>query len=119
MDFARTGNRRRYEGPYFERRSALGRLVLAECVEGSGRFLDDIINGVWAICEESTWVISGHNLADIPAHRLAHQVGFLDIFGILVQSMDHVTFVCAQRSRQNPATATDMYYQTALNACLV
>ena len=61
MDFDRTGNRRRYEGPYFERRSALGRLVLAECVEGSGRFLDDIINGVWAICEESTWVISGHN----------------------------------------------------------
>src|SRR5262245_41663885 len=61
MDFARTGDRRRYEQPYFSRRSVLGQLVLAECVEGSGRFLDDIINGIWAICEESTWVIPAHN----------------------------------------------------------
>ncbi len=61
MDFARTGDRRRFEQPYFARRGNLGKLVLAECVEGSGRFVDEIINGIWAICEESTWVISGHN----------------------------------------------------------
>jgi hypothetical protein len=61
MDFARTGNRSRYEGPYFARRGALGRLVLAECAEGQGRFLDDIIAGIWAICEETSWVIPAHN----------------------------------------------------------
>jgi hypothetical protein len=61
MEFSRDGNRSRYEGPYFARRSALSRLVLAECVEGKGRFLDDIINGIWAICEESSWVIPAHN----------------------------------------------------------
>ena len=26
-----------------------------ECVEGKGRFLDDIKNGVWATSEESFW----------------------------------------------------------------
>jgi Heparinase II/III-like protein len=61
MDFARSGDRRSFEQPYFARRSNLGKLVLAECVEGSGRYVDEIINGIWAICEESTWVISGHN----------------------------------------------------------
>jgi hypothetical protein len=31
--------------------------VLAECLEGQGRFLDEIVNGVWLICEESSWTI--------------------------------------------------------------
>ena len=66
MDFARTGNRRRYEEPYFARRNALSALVLAECAEGGGRFLDDIATGVWAICEESSWVIPAHNQSGDP-----------------------------------------------------
>jgi hypothetical protein len=61
MDYARTGNCSRYHGPYFARRKALGNLVIAECVEGRDRFRDDIINGIWAICEESAWVIPAHN----------------------------------------------------------
>jgi len=35
--------------------------VLAECIEGKGRFLDQIINGVWALCEESYWGVPAHN----------------------------------------------------------
>src|SRR5512135_3323826 len=42
LEFHRTGNRSHFEGPYFARRRALAKLVLAECVEGQGRFLDDI-----------------------------------------------------------------------------
>ena len=61
MDFARDGNRSRYEGPCFRRRQMLVQLVVAECVEGRGRFLDDIINGVWCLCEESYWGVSAHN----------------------------------------------------------
>lgn len=64
MDFVRNGNRARYEKPYFERRTALFGLVIAECVEGKGRFIDDIITGVWAICEESTWLLPAHNNID-------------------------------------------------------
>ena len=67
LQYARMGNRRNYEMPHFERRAALGRLVLAECVEGRGRFLDEIINGVWAICEESFW--------GAPAHVRVQQMG--------------------------------------------
>ena len=34
--------------------------VLAECVEGKGRFLDDIADGIWAICEETFWGVPAH-----------------------------------------------------------
>ena len=39
---------------------ALQSLVFAECVENKGRFLDDIMNGVWATCEESFWGVPAH-----------------------------------------------------------
>ena len=61
MDFTRTGNRTRFEDRFFARRRALSSLVLAECVEDKGRFMDDIRNGIFAICEESGWQLPAHN----------------------------------------------------------
>jgi hypothetical protein len=61
MDFVRNGNRSRYEERYFRRRSDIIKLVLAECIEAKGEYLDDIINGLWLLCEESTWVLPAHN----------------------------------------------------------
>lgn len=72
MDFCRTGNRVRYENRFFARRYALDALTLAECVEDQGRFLDDIINAVFVICEESGWQLPPHNtyLRDEPQYIL-------------------------------------------------
>lgn len=61
LAFTRTGNRTDYEAKYFDRRLALCALVLAECAEYRGRFLDDIINGIFAVCEESGWHLPAHN----------------------------------------------------------
>lgn len=69
MEFARTGNRVNFEKPYFARRSRLATLVLAECFEHKGRFLDDIVNGVSAMLEESTWCIPAH-VARLPGDAL-------------------------------------------------
>ena len=60
LDYVRDGNRSRFEGLTFGRRKSLADLVVAECTEGRGRFLDDIVNGVWAICEESFWGVPAH-----------------------------------------------------------
>ena len=60
LDFVRDGDRSRYQSVSFGRRSTLVNLVIAECMEGKSRFLDDIVNGVWAICEESFWGASAH-----------------------------------------------------------
>lgn len=72
MDFSRTGNRERYQTLLFARRMVLNDLVLAECVEGKGRFLDDIINAVFLICEESAWQLPAHNsyIRDTPQFLL-------------------------------------------------
>lgn len=60
LEFVRNGNRSHYERVSFERRTKLAELVLGECFEGQGRFLDDILNGVWAICEETYWGVPAH-----------------------------------------------------------
>ncbi|WP_124068405.1 heparinase II/III family protein [Clostridium sp. E02] len=68
MEFSKTGNRSHYEEKQFKRRIALSTLVLGECIEYKGRFLDDIINGVYIICEENAWQLPAHNsyLRDSP-----------------------------------------------------
>lgn len=61
MSFVRTGDRSAYEERYFSRRHRLNALITAETAEGKGRFIDDIIDGIYCICEESTWVLPAHN----------------------------------------------------------
>ncbi|MDR1862917.1 MAG: heparinase II/III-family protein [Treponema sp.] len=61
LDFYRNGSRAGYDGRYFKRRWDLFCLALAECIDGGGAYLDDIINGVWLICEETGWVGPAHN----------------------------------------------------------
>lgn len=60
-EFAENGNRSHYEQPYFTRRNALLVLALAELAEKKGRFTDLLIDYLWAICDEATWVIPAHN----------------------------------------------------------
>ncbi len=60
LDYARTGNRKTYSNISYERRYKLRQLVLAECIENKGRFIDQIINAIWLICEETFWGIPAH-----------------------------------------------------------
>ena len=61
IEFKRSGNRVKFEKKSFSKRHALNALVLAECTENKGRFLDDIVNGIFSICEESAWWLPAHN----------------------------------------------------------
>lgn len=72
MDFGRTGNRGRYEDKLFLRRTALNALVLAECAQYQGRYLDTIINGIFLICGEAAWQLPAHNtyIRDTPQFLL-------------------------------------------------
>ncbi len=60
LEFVRNGNRSNYEKMSFSRREHLAALVMAEVFENKGRFLDDIVNGLWAICEETFWGVPAH-----------------------------------------------------------
>ncbi len=69
LEFERSGNRYAMQGPYGANSSALSCLLLAELAEGEGRFLDQIINGVYALSQMTTWSYSAHNGALQKSHR--------------------------------------------------
>ncbi|MGC5013540.1 heparinase II/III domain-containing protein [Streptosporangium sp. DT93] len=58
--YARTGDRLGFERPYFERRRRLAAAVLGAGVSGDERLLDEVRDGVWLLCEESTWCLPAH-----------------------------------------------------------
>lgn len=60
LAYERTGSRAIMEKPLNENAIALSRLFFAELAEGKGRYLDQIINGVWYFTEMSTWSLSAH-----------------------------------------------------------
>ncbi|MCJ9669113.1 MULTISPECIES: heparinase II/III family protein [unclassified Neorhizobium] len=70
-EYSLNGNRSRFEALYFSRRRMLNDLVLAELLEGTGRFIDAIIDGVFLICEESGWQLPAHNAYERGGQRFA------------------------------------------------
>jgi hypothetical protein len=60
LDYARNGNRSRFEKQQGRRRRILNDLVVAECVEDDGRFLDPILDALWSTCEETYWGLPAH-----------------------------------------------------------
>jgi len=60
LEFTRSGDRTAVDTPNSHRKRALQSLVMAELFEGKGRFLDEIINGVFLICEQTYWGSSAH-----------------------------------------------------------
>ena len=60
LEYERSGSRIAMENPFGSNNTALSHLLLAELAEGKGRFMNQIINGVWQACEMSSWVLSAH-----------------------------------------------------------
>ena len=57
--FARCGEREPYQVPYFRRRHTLNAAVL-RFLMGRRDLRDTVHDYLWAICEESTWVVPAH-----------------------------------------------------------
>ncbi len=58
-EFELTGERPSYQTPYFERRAMLARAVV-EYILGDQSMLDPLQDLLWAICEETSWVLPAH-----------------------------------------------------------
>ena len=68
LEFERSGNREIMERPFDDNNQAIVKLMLAELAEGKGRFIDQLINGVFHTCEMTSWALSAH-LVTQPTHR--------------------------------------------------
>ena len=60
LAYERTGERGVMESPFQANRIALNALMMAELAEGKGRFIDQIVNGAWLMCQMPSWVLSAH-----------------------------------------------------------
>ncbi len=66
LAFVRDGSRKADENPYFFRRRKLCAAALGYCAAPNPADLDAVVDGLWCICEETSWVISAHNVNPIP-----------------------------------------------------
>lgn len=60
LEYERTGERKIMETPQSANRVALNTLMLAELAEGKGRFIDQLVDGLWHLSNSPTWVLSAH-----------------------------------------------------------
>ncbi len=60
LEYNRSGNRHAQEDRMAKNTEALSSLMVAELAEGKGRFIDDIMNGVFHFCESTSWAVSDH-----------------------------------------------------------
>lgn len=91
MAFRKNADRIIMEDPHFDRRDHLTLFTLAELKENKGRFLPQIVNGMFAICEESYWGLSAHWFAEIgniptPAEP------YFDLFA--AETAEHLAVIC-------------------------
>ncbi len=85
LEYVQNGNRSHFEKVYLDRNKAIEILLIAECLEGSGRFINDLINGVWLLCEESTWILPAHAYTALP--DLTQDVRYIDLFSAETASL--------------------------------
>jgi hypothetical protein len=68
LEIIRSGDRR--QEVYAAPRGALLALVMGELVDGKGRFIDQIVNGVWYYSEQTWWGWSAHLTMQNAPHGL-------------------------------------------------
>lgn len=115
IEYERSGSRDIMQDPFDANNTALTNLVLAELAEGKGRFIDQIINGVWQTCEMTSWALSAHVISaqaertSLPSHKehvidltsadLASYLAWTYYF--LKDEMDKVNPLVSERLRTN------------------
>lgn len=73
LAFERTGDRGSMENLFKANNHAMADLLLAELAEGKGRFIDQLINGVFHTCEMTSWALPAHIIVQptrraLPSH---------------------------------------------------
>src|SRR5699024_6442643 len=65
MRYFRDGNRAFFEGKLHHHNERIARLMVGQLLEqernhSSLKYMDEIVNGVWMLMEQSTWVYPAH-----------------------------------------------------------
>lgn len=112
--FERTGALGAVEIPFEQNVLALSNLLMAELAEGNGRFIDQIIDGVWLFSEMTSWSSATH-LASLQKTRRSlpdHAEHIIDLAGADLASLLSWTyyFLKDQFDEKDPAISSKLRY---------
>ncbi|MBN8560373.1 MAG: hypothetical protein J0L70_07625 [Leptolyngbya sp. UWPOB_LEPTO1] len=84
LRFSRDGNRAEGEQMLFNRQNRLSILVIAECVQGQGRYIPEIEKTLRELIAQPTWILPAHDpklgslngqyLVDLNSASIAHEI---------------------------------------------
>ena len=61
LEYSKTGNRTHYEDVFFAKLRTFRTLVVAECVENKGRFIESIQQAIASYAMDKSWVLPAHD----------------------------------------------------------
>lgn len=80
LAFGRYGSRSAMESPHDSNIEVISRLFLAEMAEGKGRFVPKLVDGIFYMCERTTWILSAHMYMQAYQQKLPdHRENVIDI----------------------------------------
>ena len=116
------GDRVAYENVYFGRRAELVNKVILECYYNDGRYMEDILDLIWMILEETTWVIPAHNFRNPGSDSLpALEEKFVDLFAaetactmafvyqVMGEKIEEISVNVLPRIKERLAGLVDLY----------
>ena len=109
-EYVTNGNRSHYQDPYFLRRDMAVAFAVAEAYENKGRFTEKLMDVVWAIMEESSWIIPAHRYCApyVPSESLG------GVFAVPVHKVWLLTYAMPHHDSQIDCVAFGMRQQSPL-----
>lgn len=114
IEFEQSGSREVMEKPFESNNMAIVDLLLAELAEGKGRFMPQLINGVFHTCEMTSWALSAHLITQ-KAHRSLpdHREHLIDLTSGDLSSMLAWTyyFLHTEFDKVNPSISARLRHE--------
>lgn len=114
IEFERSGSRQVMEIPFGDNNLAMTDLLMAELAEGRGRFIPQLINGVFHTCEMTSWALSAHLITQ-KIHRSLpdHREQLIDLTSGDLSSMLSWTYYLLHNEfdKVNPSIAVRLRYE--------
>lgn len=114
IEYERSGSRDIMQNPFNENNKTISTLVMAELAEGKGRFMDQIINGVFYYCEMTSWALSAHLSAQHSQRSLPdYKDNIIDLTVGEVGAMLSWTYYFFHKEfdKQNPVISERLMYE--------
>ena len=120
--FVLDGDRAEYQKIYFGRRGELIVKTILECHYNDGRYMEDIVDLVWMILEETTWTVPAHNRYSKGSDSLpVSEINYIDLFSaetacvmafvyqVIGRKLDEVSLNITNRIKQKTEHLVDLY----------